>query len=83
MVLGLTFGMARTSGLTTKPRMPKKWAYFEERDHYEALGRSRGGYGTKVCVIADGRGGTVAFTLALGQAHELPLAPAMLDQLPR
>ena len=27
-----------------------------ERDHREALGRSRGGYGTKACVIADGRG---------------------------
>ncbi|GAA4476783.1 hypothetical protein GCM10023157_08440 [Gluconacetobacter asukensis] len=44
---------------------------------------SRGGYGTKVCVVADGRGRAVTFTLAPGQAHELPLAPAMLDRLPR
>ena len=36
----------------------------------EALGRSRGGYGTKACVIADGRGRAVAFALAPGQAHE-------------
>lgn len=34
------------------------------RDQREALGRSRGGYGTKVGVIADGRGRAVAFALA-------------------
>ena len=61
---------------------PKKGASFEERDHREALGRSRGGYGTKVCVIADGHGKAIGFALAPGQAHELPLAPAMLDDLP-
>ncbi|ALR88193.1 Transposase [Acetobacter pomorum DM001] len=61
---------------------PKKGASFEERDHREALGRSRGGYGTKVCVIADGHGKAFGFALAPGQAHELPLAPAMLDSLP-
>lgn len=48
----------------------------------EALGRSRGGYGTKVCVIADGRGRAVAFALAPGQAHEAPLAPDLVDRLP-
>src|SRR5215217_5361677 len=35
-----------------------------ERDQREALGRSRGGYGTKACVIADGCGRAVAFVLA-------------------
>jgi transposase len=34
-------------------------------------------------VIADGRGRAVAFTLAPGQAHELPLAPGLLARLPR
>jgi transposase len=53
-----------------------------ERDRREALGRSRGGYGTKACVIADGRGRAVAFALAPGQAHELPMAPGLLDCLP-
>ncbi len=48
----------------------------------EALGRSRGGYGTKACVIADGRGRAVAFALAPGQAHELPMAPGLLGCLP-
>ena len=48
----------------------------------EALGRCRGGYGTKACGIADGRGRAIAFALAPGQAHELPLAPGLLGCLP-
>src|SRR5215216_3027264 len=53
------------------------------RDAREALGRSRGGYGTKACVIADGKGRAIAFRLAPGQAHELPHAVPLLDSLPR
>ncbi len=53
-----------------------------ERDDREALGRSRGGYGTKTCVIADAFGHTIAFRIALGQAHELPHAIPLLEQLP-
>jgi hypothetical protein len=34
-------------------------------------------------VIADGRGRAAAFALVPGQAHELPLAPGLLDRLPR
>ncbi len=48
----------------------------------EALGRSRGGYGTKAFVVADARGRAVAFALAPGQAHELPLALGPLARLP-
>jgi transposase len=48
----------------------------------EALGRSRGGYGTKAVVIADGAGRAIAFALAPGQAHELPMGPELLDGLP-
>ena len=48
----------------------------------EALGRSRGGYGTKACVIAEAGGRAVGFALAPGQAHELPLAPGLLGCLP-
>jgi hypothetical protein len=33
-------------------------------------------------VIADGRGRAIAFALAPGQAHELPLAPGLLGCLP-
>src|SRR4051794_38062986 len=52
------------------------------RDEREALGRSRGGYGTKAWVIADGLGRAVAFILAPGQAHELPHAVPLLERLP-
>ena len=48
----------------------------------EALGRSRGGYGTKACVITDGAGRAISFALAPGQAHELPLAQDLVDCLP-
>src|ERR671916_430368 len=48
----------------------------------EALGRSRGGYGTKACVIADASGHAIAFRIAPGQAHELPHAIPLLEQLP-
>src|SRR3954447_5432043 len=60
----------------------KKGANSKARDEREALGRSRGGYGTKACVIADGLGRAVAFVLAPGQAHELPHAIPLLDRLP-
>ena len=61
---------------------PKKGGSFEERDHREALDCSRGGYGTKVGVTADGHGKIFDFALAPGQTQELPLAPTMLDSLP-
>src|SRR3982750_2277879 len=60
----------------------KKGANSQARDEREALGRSRGGDGTKACVIADGLGRAVAFILAPGQAHELPHAIPLLDRLP-
>ena len=41
----------------------------------EVVGRSRGGSGTKACMIADASGRAIGFTLAPGQANELPLAP--------
>jgi hypothetical protein len=46
------------------------------------LGRSRGGSGTKACVMADGAGHAIAFRLAPGQAHELPHAIPLLDRMP-
>nr|WP_322100076.1 transposase [Geminicoccus roseus] len=48
----------------------------------EAPGRSRGGHGTKACVIADGSGRAVAFSLAPGQAREPPQAIGLLERLP-
>lgn len=44
----------------------------------QALGRSRGGYGTKACAVCDGRGRALAFHLVPGQASELRVAPVLL-----
>lgn len=52
------------------------------RNALEALGRPRGGYGTKACVVADASGHAVAFALLPGQAHELPHAVPLLGNLP-
>ncbi|MCP1203845.1 IS5 family transposase [Acetobacter oryzoeni] len=60
----------------------KKGGYSGRRRDREALGRSRGGFGTKVCVAADGHGRALSFTLSPGQAHELPSAYSLLDDLP-
>lgn len=43
-----------------------------------ALGRSRGGYGTKACAICDAKGRALAFALLPGQGHELRAAPGLL-----
>jgi transposase len=85
---GVELGMAFLDGTSIRAHhkaagAPKDGGTSHERDRREALGRSRGGFGTKACVIADGRGRAVAFALAPGQAHELPLAPGLLDRLPR
>ncbi len=47
-----------------------------------ALGRSRGGYGTKGHVLADARGRAIAFVITPGQAAELPQAGELLGFLP-
>nr|WP_197463143.1 IS5 family transposase [Gluconobacter thailandicus] len=60
----------------------KKGGTGERQKDREALGRSRGGPGTKVCVAADGHGRALSFTLSPGQTHELPSAYALLDDLP-
>jgi transposase InsO family protein len=52
-----------------------------QRDQREALGRSRGGFSTKACVIADGAGQAIGFALAPGPANELPIAPVLLSFL--
>lgn len=63
-------------------RRGAKAGFPAQRDHREALGRSRGGYGSKACVIADGQGRAIAFRIVPGQAHELPHAVPLLACLP-
>ena len=72
------FWTAATSAPTGARRVRPKGTSAEQ-DRREAFGRSRGGYGTKAVVLADSRGRAVGFVLAPGQAHEAPLAPALLD----
>ena len=83
---GVELGMVFIDGTTIrahhKRQAPKKGADSAERDHREALGRSRGGFGTKAVVTADAAGRAIGFALAPGQAHELPLAPGLIETLP-
>ena len=46
----------------------------------EALGRSRGGFGTKVHVRAEGHGKPMTFVLTPGQRHELAVLPQLMEQ---
>src|SRR5918995_590284 len=62
-------------------RRGQKGGTSAQRDAREGLGRSRGGFGTKACVIANASGRAIGFALAPGQAHELPLAPLLLTLL--
>lgn len=48
----------------------------------EALGRSRGGLGTKIVGVCDAAGRLVDFLLTPGQAHELAPSLALLRRLP-
>lgn len=48
----------------------------------EALGRSRGGLGTKIVGVCDAAGRLVDFLLAPGQAHELAPSLALMRRLP-
>jgi transposase len=54
----------------------------------EALGRSQGGYGTKLSIVCDGRGAPLGVSLAPGQAHDSPnfartLASVRVKRRPR
>ena len=53
----------------------KKRGSGAERDVREALGRSRGGYGTKACVITDGAGRAISFALAPRSGPRTPPGP--------
>jgi len=46
----------------------------------EALGRSRGGFGTKLHVRAEGNGRLMTFVLTPGQQHDITMAEVLLEQ---
>ncbi|GJD98083.1 IS5 family transposase ISMex42 [Methylobacterium iners] len=77
------FSTARACALTRRRLgLSEKGLSSCSQNAVEALGRSRGGFGTKACVVADGSGRAIAFQIAPGQAHELPHALPLLDHLP-
>lgn len=47
----------------------------------QALGRSRGGFSTKIHVLVDGLGNPLRVHLTPGQAHDSPHAAVLLDGL--
>lgn len=49
----------------------------------EALGRSRGGFGSKIVGVCDAAGRLVDFVLVPGQAHELAPSLLLLKRLPK
>ena len=49
----------------------------------EALGRSRGGFSTKVHVVCDALGNPLAFALTPGQAGDCPEAVPLLERVER
>jgi transposase len=61
-------GASPTDGTSTEPA-----------DH--ALGRSRGGYGSKIHLVCDGKGLPMAVTVTAGQRHESTQLEAVLDQV--
>lgn len=63
--------------LAQRPAGEKKIRTEEPEDH--ALGRSRGGYGTKLHLLVDGQGTPLAGEITAGQVHELKAADAVLD----
>jgi transposase len=52
------------------------------RQAEQALGRSRGGFSTKIHVLVDGLGNPLRFLLTAGQRHDVTQADALLDAFP-
>lgn len=49
--------------------------------HEQALGRSRGGFSTKLHIVVDGLGNPLRIQLTGGHCHDSPHAPALLGGL--
>ncbi|HEV7279519.1 MAG TPA: IS5 family transposase [Pirellulaceae bacterium] len=65
------------AGPSLRRRRRKKSDPQEPRDH--ALGRSRGGFSTKIHLLCDGEGLPLHFHLTPGQAHESTALEDLLD----
>jgi len=47
----------------------------------QALGRSRGGYGTKIHLVCDGKGNPIVADVSAGQEHESQYFESILDKI--
>jgi transposase len=84
---GLALGMVFLDGTVVRAHHKAAGARKEGRTaeasaEAQALGRSRGGYGTKGHVLADAGGRAISFLLTPGQDAELPQAGKLLAFLP-
>ena len=84
---GLALGMVFLDGTVVRAHPKAAGARKEGRTandsaDTQALGRSRGGYGTKGHVLADAGGRAIGFLLTPGQDAELPQAGQLLEFLP-
>ena len=61
---------ACAAGAPTAPEEPKQ---------EQALGRSRGGFSTKIHLVVDGLGNPLDFVLTAGQVHDITQAPTLLQ----
>jgi transposase len=64
--------------ITRRPRLGRRG---RKGEGDQALGRSRGGYSSKLHALADGLGDPLRFTLTRGQAGDAPQAIALLEGL--
>lgn len=66
-----------------RPSPPLRCRWWKKNDPEEpsdhALGRSRGGFSTKIHLLCDGHGHPLHFALSPGQAHESTLLDALLE----
>lgn len=84
---GLELGMVFLDGTVVRAHQKAAGARKQDRTpeasaEAQALGRSRGGYGTKGHVLADAAGRAIAFVVTPGQAGELTQAEELLGFLP-
>ena len=55
--------------------------YEKDSQEQEALGRSKGGFGTKVHTIVDALGNPLEFILTAGQRHDITQAHALIEKI--
>lgn len=73
--------MAATSELTDAPGAHKKNLKNPNEPEDHALGRSRGGFGTKIHLVCDKKGNPIAVDASGGQAHESQYFESTLEKV--